>query len=270
MLVGPTVLLSQETGDSDLKTSPVLSPFSVSKVCRVTSLLWSLATVLPVASAALGIIAAVMLPECTSSSQDQFYAWSIVFLAVFGSALRIRAIGRTRAAMLSSATSDDGVAGTTVVVAGHSSCPYFAKAQGHADRLAAAARVYTHTKQEFGTRDDFQAFLSQWKQTSEAKAIGGPALGHRTCPMVWLAPITAEVDNRVAVSPDAVSTGSSITAFIGGCDDLGRLADEKGGAAPAISSSNNGEANERPIVERVGIALCVSLLVCVVSYAATS
>ena len=273
-LLAPTVLLARQSPDGaggealvELPIKPSeLSKSSVSKLCSGLFLLWAVACALSVLSALVGVLS---LPECPSS-QERFYAWALVYLSVVGPALRVRAALLARAATTSTdaAADSDAASGTVVVVAGYRTCPFFAKAQGHADRLAASG-VYQLAVQEFGSRDEFQAFLEQWKE-NDGKAGGAAAQSHRTCPLVWLAP--AEVENPVADASLSTAMGGgssglsaadsgSVTAFVGGCDDLCRVADEK----CAVDAAATGVSWVRLV-----LALCASMLVCAVSYAATS
>lgn len=272
-LAGPSALLARQVraaATEALTEHPVksreLAKSSVSKICHLVFFLWVASCALSALSAALGVAS---LPECPSS-QEQFYAWAVVYLSLLGPALRIRAALSARAASKSAdAAASDEATDTAVVVAGYSTCPYFAKAQGHADRLAARG-VYQVAVQEFGSRDEFQAFLTQWKQTAAAKSSGAAALSHRTCPLVWLAPAAAQVDNPVASAAAAdggvgdSADSASVTAFVGGCDDLCRIADEKCGPADVETNTTS-----VPCLRAV-LTLCASVLVCVVSYAATS
>ena len=273
-LLAPTVLLARQSPDGaggealvELPIKPSeLAKLSVSKLCSGLFLLWAVACALSVLSALVGVLS---LPECPSS-QERFYAWALVYLSVVGPALRVRAALLARAATTSTdaAADSDAASGTVVVVAGYRTCPFFAKAQGHAERLAASG-VYQVSVQEFGSRDLFQAFLEHWKQTN-AKDGWASAQSHRTCPLVWLAP--AEVENPVAdaalsTAVDGGSSGlsaadsGSVTAFVGGCDDLCRVADEK----CAVDAAAAGVS-----WVRLALALCASMLVCAISYAATS
>lgn len=268
IIIGPTMLLAHQerSADVDTLTGPPIKPkeltnSSVTQISCAAVLLW--ATACSISVLALGTAS---FPEC-SSSQDQFYVWSLVYLSLVGPTLRIRASLSARSAFKSIEIANDGAVyrDLKVVVAGYSTCTYFEKAKGHADRLVAAGQ-HQLLVEEFATRDEFQSFLAQWKQTAGAKAIGAAAQRHRTCPVVWLAPAGgAQVDNPLgskSVDDVSMSGGALVAAFVGGCDDLGRLVDEKCGPAHA---NKTGWA-----IRRVVLALCASLLVCIVSYAATS
>ena len=165
VLLGPTVLLAHQPKamvedvltEVPLKTSELTSS-STNKLSYTAFYLW--ATSCSVSALAVGMTS---LPECPSA-QDQFYSWALVYLSLVGPALRIRAALLARSTIKNTSGGSPAESDLNIVVAGYSTCPYFEKAKSHADRLVASG-VYRLVVQEFGSRDDFQTYLAQWKSS---------------------------------------------------------------------------------------------------------
>ena len=93
----------------------------------------------------------------------------------------------------------------------------------------------------------------------------------RVTKRTWPKLAPAEVENPVADASLSTAMGGgssglsaadsgSVTAFVGGCDDLCRVADEK----CAVDAAAAGVS-----WVRLALALCASMLVCAISYTAT-